>query len=121
VSAKIPNYKNLNPTSVGMALLGVKSLLPYAYDSKTGSITLMINDAVKALQGKYHRAVVWATDAKTGKRVEASWTFELPEEMLPAKVPPAVSPARIAPTTTPTRRTVSVVPITGGAAIVSHR
>lgn len=119
ISARIPNYKSLDPRSVGMALLGGTSLLPYAYDANTGSITLMISDAIKALKGKYHRAVVWATDAKTGKRIEASWTFELPEEMLPAKVPAAITPARIAPAPAARRTTAaSVVPIAGGATFV---
>ncbi|HEY8711840.1 MAG TPA: polysaccharide deacetylase family protein [Thermoanaerobaculia bacterium] len=124
ISARIPDFKSVDPRSVGMALLGVSSLLPYAYDAKTGSITLMVTDAVNALKGKYHRAVVWATDAKTGKRVEATWTFKLPDEVLPATVP-AVAPAQLVPAPQPaaaTRRTTAadVIPITGGAAIVAH-
>jgi len=58
VSAKIPNFKSLDPRSVGMAVLGSTKLLPYAYDAETGSITLMVTDAVKTLKGTYHRAVV---------------------------------------------------------------
>jgi len=124
ISARIPNFKSVDPRSVGMALLGVSSLLPYAYDAKTGSITLMVTDAINALKGKYHRAVVWATDSKTGKRVEATWTFKLPDEVLPATVPSA-EPAQMVPASQPaaaTRRTTAadVIPITGGAAIVAH-
>jgi len=33
VSAKIPNFKSLDPRSVGMAVLGSTKLLPYAYDA----------------------------------------------------------------------------------------
>ena len=126
ISARIPNFKSVDPRSVGMALLGVSSLLPYAYDARTGAITLMVTDAIKALKGNYHRAVVWATDAKTGKRREATWTFKLPDEMLPAQtVPAAIAPAQIVPASQPaaaTRRTTAeqVVPLTGGAAIVAH-
>ena len=50
ISARIPNFKSLDPRSVGMALLGVGSLLPYAYDAKTGSITLMVHDAINIAQ-----------------------------------------------------------------------
>ena len=122
ISARIPNYQTVDPHSVGMALLGVGSLVPYAYDAKTGSITLMINDAMKSLKGSYHRAVVWAKDSKTGKRIEASWTFKLPDEALPSKIP-AVAPAQIVPASQPaqpaTSRRAVIVPITGGAAIVT--
>lgn len=125
ISARIPNYQNIDPKSVGMALLGVGSLLPYAYDAKTGAITLMISDAMKALKGNYHRAVVWAKDTKTGKRIEASWTFKLPEELLPAPKAPVAAPAQIVPASQPsqpaTSRRAVIVPITGGAAIVAGR
>lgn len=126
ISARIPNFKSVDPRSVGMALLGVSSLLPYAYDARTGAITLMITDAIRALKGNYHRAVVWAIDAKSGKRREATWTFKLPGETLPtATVPAAIAPAQIVPSAQPaatTRRTTAeqVVPLTGGAAIVAH-
>ena len=120
ISARIPNFKSVDPRSVGMALLGVSSLLPYAYDANTGSITLLVNDAINALRGKAHRAVVWATDSKTGKRIEASWTFQLPEDVMPASVAP-VAPAQIVPAgqSSPARSAASVVPITSGAAIVA--
>ncbi|HEX7419891.1 MAG TPA: hypothetical protein VF505_08380, partial [Thermoanaerobaculia bacterium] len=108
------------------ALLGVSSLLPYAYDAKTGAITLMMTDAIKALKGNYHRAVVWATDTKSGKRIEATWTFKLPDEVLPSTTSPAIAPAQIVPATEPaaatSRRTTAeqIVPLTGGATLVTH-
>lgn len=127
ISARIPNFKSLDPHSVGMALLGSKSLLPYAYDPRTGSITLVLNNALESLEGTYHRAVVWATDSKTGRRVEASWAFKLPEEKLPAAQPVMTSPAEIIPAppqpSQSARRpsATQMIPVSGaGAAIVSH-
>lgn len=79
VSAKIPDHKTLDPKSVGMALLSVGRLVPYSYDAQGGSIALVVDDAVDLLKGKYQRALIWATEVKSGKRVEASWTFRLPE------------------------------------------
>lgn len=126
ISARIPNFKSIDPRSVGMALLGVSSLLPYAYDSKTGSVTLMVTDAINRLKGKYHRAVVWATDSKTGKRVEATWTFRLPEEPLPSSPEPTATPAEVTPATPQPalQRRASVtpaqmIPVSGAGAIVS--
>jgi hypothetical protein len=83
VSAKIPDHESLDPHSVGIVLLSVASSIPYAYDPADGSVTLMIKDAV---EGTLQRALVWATDLRSGKRVEASWTFHLPGEC------PAVDP-----------------------------
>ncbi|HVS31794.1 MAG TPA: polysaccharide deacetylase family protein [Thermoanaerobaculia bacterium] len=79
ITAKIPNFKTIDPTSVGMALLSLGSPLPYSYDARTGDISLVMSDALTSLKGKRHRAVVWAEELKTGRRVEASWTFELPD------------------------------------------
>jgi peptidoglycan/xylan/chitin deacetylase (PgdA/CDA1 family) len=96
VSARIPNYKSLDPSTVGMALLGLTSITPYSYDATTGAISLVVNDAIKNMKGRYHRAVVWATDTKTGKRVEATWAFKLPgsdEKKEPAKPAPVVAAA----------------------------
>ena len=131
ISARIPNFKSLEPRSVGMALLGIGSLIPYEYDPSTGSITLIVNDAIKSLQGKVNRAVVWAIDTKTGRRVEATWTFKLPQEPLPAPAlePVAAAPTQVAPApqpaAAPARRTTAaqVIPVSSGAgAIVStHR
>ena len=91
ISAKIPNHESLDPHSVGIVLLSVASSIPYAYDPADGSVTLVIKDAVA---GTLQRALVWATDLRSGKRVEASWTFRLPGEC------PAVDPG-VLPTQTP--------------------
>ncbi len=95
VSAKIPNYQNLDPKSVGMALLSLGNAVPYSYDATNGSISLAIREGITALKARYHRAVVWGTDTKTGKRVEATWVFRLPDPPKPAE-PPAAEPARVA-------------------------
>lgn len=124
ISARIPNFKSLDPRSVGMALLGISSLLPYAYDPSTGSITLLVHNAINILQGKAHRAVVWATDSKSGKRVEATWTFKLPNEETEPLPQPVVT-VRVAPVAQPAagaRRTTAaqMIPVSGaGAAIVT--
>ena len=97
VAAKIPNYKSVDPKSVGLALMSVAGSIPYSYDPATGSISLTVKAALK---GTLQRALVWATDLKSGKRVEASWTFRLPLEILPMHPvlddPQAVAPAAVA-------------------------
>jgi peptidoglycan/xylan/chitin deacetylase (PgdA/CDA1 family) len=98
ISARIPNHQNVDPRSVGMALLSLGSTVPYAYDARSGAISLVLQDAISSLKSKTHRAVVWATDMKTGKRVEATWVFRLPEAApaLPVAQPapaPAVTAA----------------------------
>ncbi len=95
VTAKIPNFKAVDPKSVGMALMSVAGSFPYAYDPQTGSISLTVKEALK---GTFQRALVWATDLKSGKRIEASWTFRLPEEQLPIR-PAMGDPRLIAPAT----------------------
>ena len=95
VSARIPNHESLDPTSVGMALLSLGNIAPYSYDALTGQISMMLDEEFENLKGKHHRAVVWATDTKSGKRVEATWTFSLPSDE-PSLPPPAESaPAAI--------------------------
>jgi hypothetical protein len=126
ISARIPNFKSLDPRSVGMALLGMGSLLPYEYDPSTGAITLIVNDAINSLKGKVSRAVVWGRDAKTGRRVEATWTFNLPEEPLPAPQPVATTPTPVVPAAqqpaTSARRATAaqIIPVSGAGAIVTH-
>jgi peptidoglycan/xylan/chitin deacetylase (PgdA/CDA1 family) len=83
ISARIPKFKSLDPESVGMALLSLPEVRPYAYDANTGAISVAVEE-VGELEGKAHRALVWGRDAKTGRRVEASWTFKVPE---PAPLP----------------------------------
>ena len=94
VSAKIPNYKNVDPKSVGLALMSsAATTVPFAYDPHDGSITMTIKDALKGLQ----RAIVWATDAKSGKRLEGTWLFKMPEPAPPAPPPvPATAAAPVA-------------------------
>lgn len=93
VSAKIPNYKNVDPKSVGLALMSsAGGTVPFAYDPSDGSITMTIKETLKGLQ----RAIVWAND-KSGKRLEATWLFKIPEAPPP---PPPAAPAN-APVTAP--------------------
>lgn len=89
ISARIPNHEKLDPTSVGLALLSLGTVAPYSYDARTGSVSLAVNEPIEKLRRKNHRAVVWAKDAKTGKRVEATWTFRFAE---PAEEPEAQTP-----------------------------
>ncbi|HEY0158752.1 MAG TPA: polysaccharide deacetylase family protein [Thermoanaerobaculia bacterium] len=95
ISAKIPNFQSLDPKSVGMALLSLGSTVPYSYDARSGEVTLKLQDAIATLKSKYHRAVVWATDLKTGKRVEASWVFRLPDPNAPKPPTPPPAPAGV--------------------------
>ena len=91
VSAKIPNYKNVDPKSVGLALMSTAgTTVPFAYDPHDGSITITIKEALKGLQ----RAIVWAND-KSGKRLEATWLFKIPEP------PPAIPATTTAPPAAP--------------------
>ena len=105
ISAKIRGFQTLDPKSVGMALLSLGSAVPYSYDARDGSISLVVRDGVNALK-KLNRALVWGVDTKTGKRVEATWTFRLPgtEPPPPPTVvapvvgtPTAARPAPVAP------------------------
>jgi peptidoglycan/xylan/chitin deacetylase (PgdA/CDA1 family) len=98
VSARIPNHEHIDPKSVGMALLSVTGSLPFSYDPRTGAISVA---AVKdALKGTYQRALVWATDAKSGKRIEASWIFKLPAPVLPVVPSLVTDPQHVAPAET---------------------
>jgi len=68
-----------------------------------------------ALKGTYQRALVWATDAKSGKRIEASWIFKLPEPRLPVVAPAAITdPARVTPAET------TAPQVQSGAAVASQ-
>lgn len=95
ISAKIPKFESLDPKSVGMALLSLGSAIPYSYDARSGEVRLTLSNALASLKSKVHRAVVWGTDLKTGKRVEATWVFRVPDPNAPAPAPPA--PAATAP------------------------
>lgn len=117
VSAKIPHHENIDPKSVGMALLSVQGSLPFSYDPHTGAVSVA---AVKdTLKGTYQRALVWATDAKSGKRVEASWIFKLPADPLPVTPslitdPQRVTPAEAAPAAQSGATAVIAAPSGGG-------
>lgn len=106
ISAKIPGFKDLDPKSVGMALLSLGSTVPYSYDARSGEVTLRLKNAIADLKSKYHRAVVWATDIKTGKRVEATWVFKLPDPDPPAPKP-AVAQAPPMPKVAPAKAVVA--------------
>jgi peptidoglycan/xylan/chitin deacetylase (PgdA/CDA1 family) len=96
ISAKIPQFQNLDPKSVGMALLSAGRAVPYSYDARNGSVSVVVRDALASIKSRYHRAVVWGIDQKSGKRVEASWVFRLPDPNAPPPAPaatPAPSPA----------------------------
>ena len=99
VSAKIPNHQTIDPKSVGMALLSLGSTMPYSYDARSGSVSIVLREAIDEVKGRYHRALVWATDAKTGKRIEASWTFRVPD---PAPAPPPGAATPPPPPVSPT-------------------
>ncbi len=105
ISARIPQFKSVDPKSVGLALLSLGSTFPYSYDSRTGEISLMVSDAIAAMKGRYHRAIVWAVDKKTGKRIENSWTFEIPD--------PSTEPLPSAPVAIPIA--AQMVPIAASA------
>ncbi|MEA2416923.1 MAG: hypothetical protein QOI58_3580, partial [Thermoanaerobaculia bacterium] len=114
VSARIPNHDHIDPKSVGMALLSVPGSLPFSYDPRTGAISVA---AVKdALKGTYQRALVWATDAKSGKRIEASWIFKLPAPVLPVTPSLITNPQNVAPaeTTAPQSGAPTIVSAGGG-------
>lgn len=125
VQAKIPNYKTIDPKSVGMALMSVGNV-PYTYDPKDGSITMMLSNVISTLKGKYQRAMIWANDVK-GNRVEASWTFRLPtpDDLKPLTTPldpatPAALPKVLDdPANVPLPSQVAA-PAGGASASVSH-
>jgi hypothetical protein len=110
ISARIPNYKNLDPKSVGIALLSMTGSLPYSYDAQNGLISLDISEG---LTGPLQRALVWATEAKSGHRFEASWTFRLPHLFGDPAFCPPIDPGAV-----PIRPTQAAAP---GAATVSSR
>ena len=109
VSAKLPNHDKLDPKSIGMALISTSGgASPFAYDARSGAISMVLSEALDALRGKYQRALVWATEAKTGKRVEASWTFRIPDQLLPQAPATTLGPASVAPAGSATTSSSSV-------------
>jgi hypothetical protein len=104
ISAKIPGFQKVDPKSVGMALLNLGVVEPFSYDAQNGEVMLALNEAISSLKSKVNRAIVWATDVKTGKRVEATWVFGTPGSTTPpapATPLPAVTPGPATASTTP--------------------
>lgn len=89
ITAKIPNYKSVDPESVGLALLSMSGTVPYTYDPSSGSVTATVKETLK---GTLQKALVWATDSKTGRRIEAMWTFRLPQAVPAINSPEACPP-----------------------------
>jgi peptidoglycan/xylan/chitin deacetylase (PgdA/CDA1 family) len=83
VSARIPRFQSLDPNSVQMAVLSLGQT-PFSYDPRDGTISLVVREELK---GNQQRAFIWGTDAKTGKRVEATWSFYLTRPEKPAPKP----------------------------------
>jgi peptidoglycan/xylan/chitin deacetylase (PgdA/CDA1 family) len=117
ISAKIPGYKRLDPKSVGMTLMSATGTMPYSYDPRDGSISLTVKEALK---GKFHRALVWANDVRTGKRLEAVWTFRLPEPPAPP-IDPAACPPKDLPVVLPTQAATPTAPAGMPAAVPAAR
>jgi len=115
ITAKIPNPDKVDPKSVGMALLSAGQTVPYSYDARSGAISLVLEEAISTLKATSHRAVVWATDLQTGKRVEATWVFRLDQPKPPKATPaPALTPAPAAATVA-TRASVVSAAAAGGS------
>lgn len=93
ISAKIANFEDLEPNSVQLAVLSLGTT-PYDYDPRDGSISMVIRES---LEENVQRALVWGTDRRTGRRVEASWDFY-------AKRRPPATHVRKAPAREPEQR-----------------
>ncbi|HUO85475.1 MAG TPA: polysaccharide deacetylase family protein [Thermoanaerobaculia bacterium] len=71
LSARIAEPGNLDSSSVRMTILGLGEL-PFAYDPRDGSLSLMLREDLPA---GLHRIAVWATERSSGRRLDAVWTF----------------------------------------------
>lgn len=71
VGARIVNPDSIDPSSVQMALLN-GAQVPFFYDPRDGSVSLVLRDN---LPESKQEVLIWARDASTGKRVEATWSF----------------------------------------------
>lgn len=107
IAARIENFKDLDPASVGMSVLSVGAA-PFTYNPKDGTIATVVRGPFRTNR---QQVLVWGVDAKTGKRLEATWSFyanQLPPKPLPPPVtivtPPAPTPVE-PPTTTDTTGT----------------
>lgn len=99
VSATIRDFRTLDPASVQMAVLSL-GRTPFSYDPRNGTISLVVREELK---GNLQRAFVWGNDRKTGKRMEASWTFYLNPPSADATVGHPPERRAIAPAGDPSR------------------
>ena len=118
ISAHIPDYQSLDPKSVGIALLSMTGTLPYSYDAKNGWISLLVNEG---LQGSLQRALVWATEKKSRRRVEATWTFRLPDILGDPAFCPAIDPVVIAHAQHPPQTGGSAGPVSTPRSVAAPR
>jgi peptidoglycan/xylan/chitin deacetylase (PgdA/CDA1 family) len=93
IAAKVADYKSLEPSSVGIAVVGLGAV-PSSFNPADGTISTVVRDP---MPGNRQQVIVWGRDKKTGRRVESSWSFYASE--IPQKV---AAPAKAAaPTTAP--------------------
>jgi peptidoglycan/xylan/chitin deacetylase (PgdA/CDA1 family) len=92
ISATIANAESVDPSSVGMSILSLGKM-PSFFDRKKGTVSMVLRDDLK---GNRQRAVVWARDKATGKRLEATWSFYLtpPPPPPPPSMPPDLAEAK---------------------------
>jgi hypothetical protein len=95
IAAKIDHFQELEPKSVGMAVLSLGAT-PYSYNPADGTISLVVREPFKTNR---QQAIVWGRDLKTGKRVEATWVFYA-NELPPKPQPKPVTPLPVEPTVT---------------------
>lgn len=92
VSARIDGFKNVDPSSVGIALLSL-GRRSFTYDAADGTIATVVREPLKTNR---QQVLVWGRDRKSGKRIEATWTFyanQLPVKPLPKPVKLVPAPA----------------------------
>lgn len=97
IAAKLPNYKRLDPDSVGISIIG-QGVVPFSYNPDDGTISTVVREP---LSGNRQQVVVWGRDAATGKRLEGTWTFyakELPVAVAKKSTPAPLSTAAPQPT-----------------------
>lgn len=71
IEAAIRRFESLDPSTVGLAVLGLDSTRSF-YDARSGRVSTVIRDA---LPGERQTVVVWGRDRKNGQRREAVWEF----------------------------------------------
>lgn len=86
IAAKIERFKELEPNSVGISVLSLGST-PFSYNPADGTVSMVVREPFKTNK---QQVIVWGRDLKSGKRLEATWTFyalEIPPKPLPKPVP----------------------------------